>query len=33
MISPWVMLVIVLRSLMLRVPLKSLRISKRTQDQ
>ena len=33
MMSPWVMLVIVLRSLMLRVPRKSLRISRRTQDQ
>ena len=31
--SPWVMLVIVLRSFMLRVPRKSLKISRRTQDQ
>ena len=34
MMSPWVILVIPLRSLMLRVPGKSLlRISRRTQDQ
>ena len=33
MMSPWVILVMVLRSLMLRVPRKSLRISRRTQDQ
>ena len=33
MMSPWVILVIPLRSLMLRVPGLSLRISRRTQDQ
>ena len=33
MMSFWEILVIPLRSLMLRVPRKSLRISRRTQDQ